>query len=129
MRKRVKKSTTDNWKKTYVDYEQNNERDSTGIMLKRVEKKIENVPVIGKGLAKVPVMVDMVRHYLSGSYRDVPKGFIIIAMIALFYFLLFTDLLPDILPIVGYIDDAIVLTICLIILDKELRKFKRWRDN
>ena len=129
MKKRVNKSMSENWKRTYVDYDKDKGEDSVSKMMKRVENKIEKFPVLGNQLAKLVIMIDMVRNYIKGSYRDVPKGLIFLAGLAIVYFLSFVDVLPDMIPIVGYIDDAIVLSIVLLILDKELRKFKRWRDN
>lgn len=129
MKKRVNKSMSENWKRTYVDYDKDKGEDSVSKMMKRVENKIEKFPVLGNPFAKLVIMIDMVRNYIKGSYRDVPKGLIFLAGLAIVYFLSFVDVLPDMIPIVGYIDDAIVLSIVLLILDKELRKFKRWRDN
>ena len=110
MKKRVNKSMSENWKRTYVDYDKDKGEDSVSKMMKRVENKIEKFPVLGNQLAKLVIMIDMVRNYIKGSYRDVPKGLIFLAGLAIVYFLSFVDVLPDMIPIVGYIDDAIVLS-------------------
>ena len=75
MKKRVNKSMSENWKRTYVDYDKDKGEDSVSKMMKRVENKIEKFPVLGNPFAKLVIMIDMVRNYIKGSYRDVlPKG-------------------------------------------------------
>lgn len=131
MRKKKQKTrkVNDSWKRTYADYNQDTGMGRFEKTLVRVEKRIEKIPVVGQYLSKMPVMMSMVINYISGNYRDVPVICVVIAGLTLIYLLNIADTIPDILPVLGYLDDAIVFTICIFLLDKELRKFKRWRDN
>jgi uncharacterized membrane protein YkvA (DUF1232 family) len=37
------------------------------------------------------------------------------------------DALPDVIPVLGRIDDAALLGACLLLVDQELQQYKRWR--
>lgn len=34
--------------------------------------KLNNLPIIGKYFGNIPLLCDMVRDYINGSYREVP---------------------------------------------------------
>jgi len=40
--------------------------------LERLERKLEKVPVVGKQLSNIPMLVSLVRSYIRKDYRDVP---------------------------------------------------------
>lgn len=123
--KKVKKEKQYAYTEPYVE---SGEPDKIEIFLKRVEKRLVEIPVIGKFLSNLPIMLEMVRNYVIGKYRDVPVSRIIIIMVALFYALIIPDVINDWIPIIGYVDDVIVIAISLLFVDRELRKYKRWRE-
>ena len=57
----------------------------------------------------VRAMLRMVREATAGHYRVLPKASLIAAIAGLIYFVDPLDLVPDLLPAVGYVDDAAVL--------------------
>ena len=55
-------------------------------LLIQLENKLREVPAIGEKLSDLPVMIAMVKSYITGEYRDVsPK--VIVTMIAAFLYL------------------------------------------
>jgi len=46
----------------------------------------------------------------------------------LLYFILPTDLIPDFIPVIGYLDDLAVLTTIMNMLNTEIREYRVWRD-
>lgn len=96
-------------------------------LLQRIEAKLKLMPVVGEGLAAVPVMVSLVRSYASGEYPDIPVGSIIAIVSALLYFLSPIDIIPDSLPGIGYLDDAAVVMACLALVQSDIDEYKAWR--
>jgi len=47
----------------------------------------------------------------------------------LLYFILPTDLIPDFIPVIGYLDDLAVLTTLMNSLDKEIREYRIWKEK
>lgn len=69
----------------------------------------------------------LIKDYWRGNYRDVSLWSIGVFVSGIVYILLPVDLLPDFIPFIGQIDDAIILLICLYFLEKDLNKYREWR--
>ena len=54
-------------------------------------------------------------------------GTIAAAAFALLYVLNPFDLMPDVLPFIGAVDDAAVLGACLMLLERDLRQYRIWK--
>lgn len=91
--------------------------------------KFKNVPVLGQYLPIVPTMIGLIKDYINGRYKDVPYQSIISIAAALIYVLNPLDLIPDVIPGVGYLDDAAVIAMCLKFVKSDLDKYKSWRGN
>jgi uncharacterized membrane protein YkvA (DUF1232 family) len=47
----------------------------------------------------------------------------------LLYFILPADLIPDFIPVVGYLDDLAILTTIMSSLKKEINDYLAWQDT
>lgn len=95
--------------------------------LGQLEKKLEEAPVIGSTVADVPVMVSMVKGYVTKEYTDVSPKVIASLVGAFLYLVAKTDIIPDSVPIAGFVDDIAVLGLALNINKPELEAFKQWQ--
>lgn len=68
------------------------------------------------------------RDYINGNYREVPKGSIIAIIGALIYFLSPIDLIPDFIPVIGYIDDIFVLGLVFNQVKSDLEEYEKWKN-
>lgn len=71
----------------------------------------------------------MLSAYARGAYRDVPWGSIAAIGAALAYLICPFDLIPDFIPVVGLLDDMVVIGICLKMVKIDLDKFRAWRNS
>lgn len=72
-------------------------------------------------------MWSMVKDYWSKKYPNVPFGTIAAIVTALLYFVSPIDVIPDFIPIVGYIDDAFIVTLALKMVGKDIEKYRNWK--
>ncbi|ADQ17285.1 YkvA family protein [Leadbetterella byssophila] len=79
--------------------------------------------------AKVKSLGLLLRHYANGSYRNVETKHIIFILAGMIYFLSPVDLIPDILPLVGFADDIALFSFIYNSLSKEVEKFEMWLLN
>ena len=55
-------------------------------------------------------LIRLVRNYVSGDYRQVETGTIVSGLGVLLYVLSPVDLVPDFIPVVGFLDDLALIS-------------------
>jgi uncharacterized membrane protein YkvA (DUF1232 family) len=75
------------------------------------------------------LLISLVRDYWSKDYRQVPYGTIGAVVFTLIYVFNPLDLMPDVLPIIGQIDDAAVVAACLMLVEHDLHAYRQWKQN
>ncbi len=71
----------------------------------------------------------LLRHYANGSYRSVEGKNVVIILAGMIYFLSPVDLIPDILPVIGFADDIALISFIYNSVSEELEKFELWLLN
>jgi uncharacterized membrane protein YkvA (DUF1232 family) len=74
------------------------------------------------------LLLEMVRDYWGGKYRQIPFGTVAAVVFTLIYVFNPLDLVPDVLPIIGQVDDAAVVAGCLMLLQQDLRTYRQWKQ-
>jgi uncharacterized membrane protein YkvA (DUF1232 family) len=80
-------------------------------------------------LAQGMVMIELVKDYATGRYREVPYWAMGATALALFYVLSPIDVIPDVIVGAGFLDDAVVVSFALKLIEKELTRYKEWKDR
>ena len=78
---------------------------------------------------ELQLMYRLMRDWISGSYKEIPTGSIIAIVGGFLYFLSPIDVIPDIIPVAGYVDDVFVLTIIIKQVNADLQKYKIWKEK
>ncbi|MCK5908534.1 MAG: DUF1232 domain-containing protein [Caulobacter sp.] len=87
------------------------------------EERVERgfLPKIRKVAAKVPFAADALSVWWCARDPETPTAAKGMMLAALAYFVLPTDALPDILPVIGFTDDAAVFAALMAILGRTLK--------
>lgn len=75
------------------------------------------------------LLISIVKDYWSGAYRQIPYGAIASMVFALLYVFNPFDLMPDMLPVIGQVDDVAIISACLILVEQDLHKYKDWKQG
>lgn len=95
--------------------------------LENTEKKLKTVPKLGDKLSMIPMLMMLVKDYVKKYYTEFPSGTMLAIVAALIYFLSPADLVSDIVPILGFVDDAAILGKCLDFAKDDLKKYNKWK--
>lgn len=82
---------------------------------------------LSKFLDKIQLMVDMIGDYINGNYRDIPWKSLSAVAGALIYLILPLDVLPDLFPFIGLLDDAFIIGLCIKCFSTDLEQYKIWK--
>lgn len=94
-----------------------------------IEEKFNANGPLGKFIADLKLFFSIVQDYIGGEYREIPYWSIAAIVAALLYVLSPIDLIPDFIPIIGYVDDALVVAACLAMIEQDLYNYKEWKKK
>ncbi len=74
-------------------------------------------------------MLRLIRAYHQGTYRDVPESTLVVIIAAIIYVVNPLDVIPDALPVLGFLDDATVLALAVRRSRQTLDDFMTWETT
>ena len=90
--------------------------------------KLREIPERMQKLAnQVRLLLELVDDYWAGRYREVSWYSLAIATLGVLYFLSPSDVVPDVLPVLGQLDDVAIMAIALQLLKRDLRRYCEFR--
>lgn len=75
---------------------------------------------------QITLLFSMLKDWWNNTY-DIPWGTVAAVTAALLYFANPFDLIPDFIPLAGFVDDAAVVAVCFKIIQSDLRKYAKAR--
>ena len=97
--------------------------------LQSLEAKMKEIPTVGEGLSKLPLMISMIRGYITKEYTEVSPKVVASLLCAVLYLLKGKDLIKDSIPVVGYLDDIAVTAAAFKLSENELAAYEQWRTS
>lgn len=91
--------------------------------------KIKNASALSGLLENIRIAYDMVADSVTGRYKGVSKSTLALLAGGLAYLALPIDLVPDIIPVVGWADDAAVLTWIFTRCADEFKKYREFKSQ
>jgi uncharacterized membrane protein YkvA (DUF1232 family) len=94
-----------------------------------IKKKFRTRGPLSRFVDDARLLIAAVKDYRSGAYRQIPYAIIAAAVFALLYVFNPFDLMPDMLPVIGQLDDVAVMGACLALVEQDLLKYKVWKEG
>ncbi|WP_166642550.1 YkvA family protein [Methylocaldum gracile] len=94
---------------------------------REIENKAKKIPALYQVWLDILLCLELIRDYRSGTYRDIAAWAIAAVAFGLLYLINPAELIPDVIPIVGYLDDVAVMALILKLVKVELEKYAAWR--
>ncbi len=94
-----------------------------------IKKKFSSRGPLKRFVEDGKVLIALVKDWRTGAYRQVLYGTIAAVVFALIYVFNPFDIVPDVLPIIGAVDDATVVGACLILIERDLIKYRSWKEG
>ena len=121
-------------KKKFEDDIKNVDSDDVDYASKKGKTKIDeldkNPPsVLMKVWNDLKLMINLIIDYVKGDYTNVPWNTIAAITGAIIYFVSPIDVIPDFIPVVGYVDDLTMIKFTLDLVSEDLIKYKQWKNN
>ena len=95
----------------------------------KAKEKLKGIKIFSDLIDDFLTLIRLVRAYTFRGYREVPLKSILAAVAAIIYFVNPVDLIPDFIPIIGYIDDAAVVGLALRFIHEDLENFRKWEQD
>ena len=76
----------------------------------------------------IKILYAMLSDSVKGRYK-VPLRTLGAVVFTLLYFVNPFDVIPDLIPFIGYIDDAFVLSLCIKFIGTDLEEYRIWKEG
>lgn len=97
-------------------------------LISKTLKILEGNKALKSLIGDIKLLVQLTKDWMSGRYREISKGSVIMVIISFLYLINPIDLIPDFL-IGGFLDDAAVFGYILKKISAELDLYKEWKKN
>jgi uncharacterized membrane protein YkvA (DUF1232 family) len=109
------------------------DKQKTAELLKAAIEKMQRYIKILKNIKNIwddlMTLIQLVRAWVKGEYRQVPWDTIVLAIAAVIYFVDPFDVIPDFIPWFGYIDDSAVIAFVIKSIHGDLDRFLEWEQE
>jgi len=103
--------------------------DDISSVMSQKEKAFRLSKHLGKVTDDFKLLWDLLCDYKSGAYKEVPWKMIAAIVFSVGYLLMPLDVIPDVLPVVGFADDVTVFGFVLAGFASELDSYRNWKQS
>lgn len=107
----------------------NNSKKSSYLLSKALDKvNIKKVPV-SKMWKNISILLQLLSDWVNGNYKEIPRSSLISIIAGVLYFVAPIDVIIDLIPLGGYIDDAFVIGFVLKQVERDIKKYIEWKES
>ena len=94
-----------------------------------IKNLFKRVEVLAKYCNDLCEIFELLRDRVAGDYRETPWTTIAALTGALIYVLSPIDMILDVIPLVGFLDDALVIGLAVKLAQPDLEKYRVWKAS
>lgn len=127
MKEKVTKKQAEKELSKYADDVSQGDVEKTVKDKSKIDKIFEHVKSLAKYKDEIALVFSMLKDYVKGDYKQVPWRTIAVLVGSLAYVVAPLDLIPDVIPIIGWSDDCLALAGALSFAKIDLEEYKAWK--
>ena len=129
MKEKITKKQAEKELNKYADEVSQGDVEKTVKDKSKIDKIFEHVKSLAKYKDEIALVFSMLKDYVKGDYKQVPWRTIAVLVGSLAYVVAPLDLIPDVIPIIGWSDDCLALAGALSFAKIDLEEYKTWKAN
>lgn len=94
-----------------------------------IKKKFSARGPLKRFVVDARLLTALVRDWRAGKYRQALYGTIAAIVFGLLYVFNPFDIVPDVVPFLGVLDDATVMGALLMLVERDLNKYRSWKEG
>ena len=91
--------------------------------------KLKNLPIAGTFFDDLPWAIALLDDWAHKKYTEVPIATIISLSGALVYLIGPIDLIPSFIPLIGQLDDIVVISLALRAAHNDIADYREWKQS
>lgn len=100
-----------------------------GLLNKALQKATTHRSALGGSWEKLQLLFGVLRDWINGSYKEMPKRSLLMIVVAIVYFVAPVDAIFDFIPFAGWFDDAAVAGFVISKVSVDLERYKLWKTQ
>ena len=109
------------------------DREKMNDLISSSKEKLHNINFedskISRMAVSLRVMARMIKAFANGQYSDLPWKSLLSIVGGLVYFLMPIDLIPDFIPLTGFLDDFTVIMLISGAFKQDIEEFLLWEEG
>ena len=103
--------------------------DTVAVRSEEIKDKFSAKGPLKRFIEDGKVLRALIKDWRTGKYRQALYGTIAAVAFGLLYVLNPFDIVPDVLPFIGAVDDATVIGALLLLVERDLKKYRSWKET